>query len=264
MIDTADTTSSRELGDFLRSHRERLRPEDFGLAVGARRRTPGLKREEIAQLAGVSTTWYTWMEQGRDVSMSANALSRLARVMRLHPAERAYLFELAARRDPQAAEGDTDSELPTGMRATVDAIAGPAYVLDRTWNAIAWNAPAEKLFTGWLDGDADRNLLRFVFLDPAARRLIADWPVRAARLAAEFRADLSRNLTAPGPRALIEELRRREGFFADAWEAHAVIEREGGERTFNHPDNGFLRYQQVTFNLAGHAGIKLVILTPAD
>ena len=83
-------------------------------------------------------------------------------------------------------------------------------------------------------------------------------------LAATIDADLSRNLTAPGPRALIEELRRRDGFFADAWEAHAVIEREGGERTFNHPDNGFLRYQQVTFNLAGHAGIKLVILTPAD
>jgi transcriptional regulator with XRE-family HTH domain len=263
MIDSADTTSRRELGEFIRSHRERLRPEDFGLVVGARRRTPGLKREEIAQLAGVSTTWYTWMEQGRDISMSATALSRLARVMRLNPAERAYLFDLAARRDPQATSEDTGSDLPSGVREAVEAIASPAYVLDRAWNAVAWNMPAERLFTGWLDGEADRNLLRFVFLDPAARQLIADWQVRAARLAAEFRADLSRNLAAPEPRALIEDLCRRDAFFAEAWEAHAVIDREGGERTFNHPAEGFLRYQQVTFNLARHAEIKLVILTPA-
>jgi transcriptional regulator with XRE-family HTH domain len=260
MIAKTDTISRGELGDFIRAQREKLRPESFGLAPG-RRRTPGLRREEIAQLAGVSTTWYTWMEQGRDVSMSANALSRLARVMRLNPAERAYLFDLAARRDPQAQGDAGDSELPTDVHAAVAAITSPAYVLDRAWNAVAWNDPAERLFAGWLDGAADRNLLRFVFLDPAARRLIADWPVRAARLAAEFRADLSHNLTAPEPRALIEELRRRDSFFAEAWEAHAVIDREGGERTFNHPLDGFLRFQQVTFVLARHAEIKLVILT---
>lgn len=263
MIETVETTSRRELGDFIRSHREKLQPEEFGLAQGSRRRTPGLRREEIAQLAGVSTTWYTWMEQGRDVSMSATALSRLARVMRFNPAERAYLFDLAARRDPQSTNDDAGSELPAGVRAAVEAIAGPAYVLDRAWNAIAWNEPAEQLFIGWLDGEADRNLLRFVFLDPVARQLIADWQVRAARLAAEFRADLSRSLSAPEPRALIEDLCRRDAFFAEAWEAHAVIDREGGERTFNHPVEGFLCYEQVTFVLARHAEIKLVILTAA-
>jgi transcriptional regulator with XRE-family HTH domain len=263
MIAKAEPTSRGELGDFIRAQREKLRPEAFGLAPG-RRRTPGLRREEIAQLAGVSTTWYTWMEQGRDVSMSANALSRLARVMRLNAAERAYLFDLAARRDPQAPGDAGGSEVSADMRAALAAIASPAYMLDRAWNAVAWNAPAARLFTGWLDGEADRNLLRFVFLDPAARQLIADWPVRAARLAAEFRADLSHNLSAPEPRALIEELRRRDAFFAEAWEAHAVIDREGGERTFNHPVQGFVRYQQVTFVLARHAEIKLVILTPAD
>src|SRR5438309_1856137 len=100
MIDP-NNSRRRELGEFIRAQRSRLQPEMFGMDIGTRRRTPGLRREEMAQLAGVSATWYTWIEQGREISVSPTALSRLAKVMRLSPAERAYLFDLAARRDPQ-------------------------------------------------------------------------------------------------------------------------------------------------------------------
>ena len=251
----------RELGEFIRSHRARLRPEMFGMDIGTRRRTPGLRREEMAQLAGVSATWYTWIEQGRDVSVSPSALTGLARVMRLTAAERAYLFDLAGKRDPQASMAPDLGDLPKGLAAAVEAIATPAYMLDRSWNGLCWNAPAARLFTGWLDGDADRNLMRYIFLSPAAQVLIPEWRSRALRVAAEFRADYSHHLNAPEPRALIEDLSRKSPFFAEAWEAHAVIDRQGGERTFNHPLDGFLRYEQITFALARHPEIKLVMLT---
>jgi transcriptional regulator with XRE-family HTH domain len=260
MLDRPDETRRHELGEFLRSHRERLTPALFGMEAGVRRRTPGLRREEIAQLAGVSATWYTWIEQGRDVSVSPAALARLARVMRLAPAERAYLFDVAGRRDPDAPPEQPLGDLTGGLEAVVATITSPAYVLDRAWNAVAWNASARRLFVGWLDGDNGRNLLEYVFLNPAARALIADWETRALRLAAEFRADYSRHLAAPENRALVENLRARSPFFEHAWQAHAVVEREGGERTFNHPADGFLSYRQTTFLLAPHQDVKLVVL----
>ncbi|MGN4224056.1 helix-turn-helix domain-containing protein, partial [Burkholderia gladioli] len=157
-----DATPARALGDFIRAHRERLTPEALGLPPGPRRRTPGLRREEVAQLCGVSPTWYTWIEQGRQVSASADALARIAVALRLSRAERAYLFELAAQRDPAEPELAT-ADVPDTLVAAVDLVAAPAYVLDRQWNALAWNAPAAALFAGWLDGDHDRNLLRFTF-----------------------------------------------------------------------------------------------------
>jgi transcriptional regulator with XRE-family HTH domain len=269
MIPETDLVRRRELGEFVRAHRERLQPSMFGMEVGARRRTPGLRREELAQLSGVGATWLSWIEQGRDIAVSANALARLARVMRLTPAERAYLFDLGGRRDPQASEAPGADALPAGLAATLQALPTPAYVLDRAWTAIAWNGAAARLFTGWLDGapgeefvSCENNLLRYIFRAPMARRVIQDWETRARRVAAEFRADYSRHLESPEMRALAAELAQASPFFAQAWEAHAVVDREGGLRTFDHPEDGFLRYEQATFVLARHPDIKLVLLTP--
>jgi transcriptional regulator with XRE-family HTH domain len=253
-------TAQRELGTFIRSHRERLTPEMLGLQAGTRRRTPGLRREELAHLAGVSATWYTWIEQGRDVGISAGALMRLARVLRLTTAERAYLFELSGKRDPEA-PSDPTRIVPEELAEIVRAITVPAYALDRTWTAVAWNPAAVRLFTGWLDGP-DVNLLRYVFLNPAARLLIADWPARARRLVAEFRADFGRHLAAPDIQHVVEELEAASPDFVRAWRLHGVLEREGGERAFHHPRDGALRYQQTTLLLARHHDIKLVVLTP--
>src|ERR1700759_4828732 len=142
------TTAALSLSAFLRALRERQSPADFGLAAGGRRRTPGLRREEVAQLCGLSVTWYTWLEQGREISLSPTALARLAAALRLGRAPRDYLFELAGKRDPEDGVVAID-ELPAPIIACVKAIRTPAYVLDRTWTARAWNTGSERLFVGW-------------------------------------------------------------------------------------------------------------------
>lgn len=260
-----DEFHRRELADFLRAQRGRLKPEAFGFTAG-RRRTPGLRREEVAQLCGMSATWYTWIEQGRDVSVSPHTLARLAKVLGLSAAERAYLFGLAGKGDPSGDRHDDSANAPDALAGAINAIALPAYVLDRCWNALAWNARAQRLFVGWLDADTtgDRNLLRYVFLSDAARALIRNWEDRARRLVAEFRADAGRHLNDPPIAALIDDLSARSPVFARLWSEHSVLGREGGERTFEHPLDGFLRYEQITMTLANRPELKFVMLADAE
>jgi transcriptional regulator with XRE-family HTH domain len=259
-----DATPARALGDFIRAHRERLSPMAVGLPPGPRRRTPGLRREEVAQLCGVSPTWYTWIEQGRPVSASADALARIAVALQLSRAERAYLFELAEERDP-AEPDQAATDAPAALIETVQLIQSPAYVLDRQWTALAWNAPAADLFVDWLDDGRgshppDRNLLRFTFTVPSARALIVDWETRARRLAAEFRADSIRHLNDAPTRALIDALSAESDAFARFWASQDVGEREGGEREFEHPRHGRVVYDQITFKPAHREDLKLVVL----
>ena len=215
----------------------------------------------MAQLAGLSVTWYTWLEQGRGMSVSPTALARLAGVLRLGRAERAYLFELAGKRDPDP--GDDPAEaVPPAVLACVEAIAAPAYVLDRAWTAVAWNRAAEHLFVGWLDGTGSRNLLRFIFLDPGARALIADHEERARRVVAEFRAAISTHLSDAAIRGLVETLRRASPDFARLWDERGVLGREGGTRAFNHPTDGVVSYAQISFDVAGRPDLKLTMLVP--
>ena len=255
------TIPALSLSAFLRALRERQSPTDFGLAAGPRRRTPGLRREEVAQLCGLSATWYTWIEQGRDVSVSPSALARLARGLRLSRAERNYLFELAGKRDPDR-PGDRDDP-PEAVLACVDAINGPAYILDRTWNARRWNAKASRLFTGWLDANGERNLLRYIFLRPEARSLIRDWPTRAHRVVAEFRAAVTRYADDTEIRRIVEELSAVSTDFERCWATQGVLAREGGKRTFKHPTMGLMHYQQVSLSLAGWPDYRLTMLLPA-
>jgi transcriptional regulator with XRE-family HTH domain len=269
-----------KLGEFIRLHRERTTPSEVGLPAGGlgpgRRRTPGLRREELAQLCAVSPTWLTWLEQGRPVSASAKVLARLAEVMHLTGAERAYLFRLADKLDP-ALPGDADgggSPSAAQLRAIVDAIASPAYMLNREWNAVAWNEAASQLFTGWLDlprtaalPPQQPNLLSFMFLEPAARKLIADWPERARRLVAEFRADCGKHADQEPFASLIAELVRGSEDFSRLWNAQQVVGRDGGTRRFTPQGPARqdleMSFEQVTFNAASGRGLKLVMLLPA-
>ncbi|WP_454616298.1 helix-turn-helix transcriptional regulator [Bradyrhizobium cenepequi] len=255
------STPALSLSAFLRALRERQSPADFGLAAGPRRRTPGLRREEVAQLCGLSVTWYTWIEQGRDVSVSPSALARLARGLRLSRAERNHLFELAGKRDPDR-PGDSD-EPPEAVLACVDAINGPAYILDRTWNARRWNAKASRLFTGWLDANGERNLLRYIFLRPEARSLIRDWPTRAHRVVAEFRAAVTDFADDPEIRRIVDELSVASSDFERCWATQGVLAREGGKRVFKHPTMGLMHYQQVSLSLAGWPNYRLTMLLSA-
>jgi transcriptional regulator with XRE-family HTH domain len=253
----------RALGDFLRAQRARLSPTGVGLPAGRRRRTPGLRREEVAQQCGMSVTWYTWLEQGRDVSASPQALAALAEALHLTPAERSYLFELAGKRDPTADNSAADGmDVPPALADAVAAVKVPAYLLDHLWNARAWNAAAARLFLGWLDRDDDKNLLRYVFLNPTARKIIPDWNRRARRVLAEFRAESGRHIDDPALVAMVDDIGTRSAFFARCWRDHEVVDRLGGERTFDHPRGRRLAYEQVAFTFASRTDFKLVMLLP--
>jgi transcriptional regulator with XRE-family HTH domain len=251
-----DTHQRQMLGAFIRAHRARLTPA----RPGSRRRTPGLRREELADAAGLGVTWITWLEQGRDVQPSVAALARLADALQLSAAERASLFDLAGKKDPHAGAENVD-DLSPALLALPGLVSAPAYLLDHTWTARAWNGAAAALFVGWLDPDAsDRNLLRYVFLHPAARDLIVDWDTRARRLAAEFRADYHRRPADADMQALVEQLCRDSALFAACWDRQDVLHREGGARRFRHPVDGELRFVQTTLLVALQMEIKLVCL----
>ncbi|QGM98749.1 helix-turn-helix transcriptional regulator [Methylocystis parvus] len=254
-----DTDQRRLLGDFIRGRRERARPE----APGGRRRTPGLRREELAARAGISATWCAWIEQGREVQASPEALGRIARALSLSAAERAYLFELAGRIDPETPSSPIDST-PRSLRAFVGAAEHPAYALDCFWNACCWNDTAADLFAGWLDGEHQRNLLRFVFCDDAARSLIPDWEARALRLLAEFRADYGHMFRDVRVKRFVDALRDESPLFARAWDAQDVLHREGGLRAFDHPVSGRLWFEQHSFTPADAPAYRLVLLVPGD
>lgn len=256
----------KELAAFLQAIRSRSQPADFGFPGGSRRRTEGLRREEMAQLVGISATWYTWIEQGRDVNISADALDRLAGNLRLTRSERAYLFEIADRRDPRSGQSESDDIPPLLIELLAD-VRVPAYLMGRYWDLIAWNAAAAELFTGWLDAprgedEAPPNLLRFVFLEPRTRQFLVDWDPRARRITAEFRADCRNSLEDPALIRLVDELTAASPDFARFWKQHDVLERQGGERRFLHPARGEIRYQQATLRPDEHEHLKFVMLKP--
>jgi hypothetical protein len=198
------------------------------------------------------------------VQASPQALSRLAHALCLSRAERSYLFELAGRHDPEALAPALSPAIPTALVAGVQALTVAAYGLDRFWNACCWNAAAELLFTGWLDTGERPNLLHFIFLNPAARRLIPDWEARALRIVAEFRADYSHALNDPAMNALVGELTAESPLFARGWTRQAVLAREGGTRTFRNADGDIETYTQHTLLPADAADHKMVILIRAD
>jgi transcriptional regulator with XRE-family HTH domain len=246
------------LAAFVRAARERLTPQACGLPTGQRRRAKGLRREEAAALCHISPTWLTWIEQGRTTGVSTATLGALARGLQLSRAERAYLFALAARGDPAPPISASD---PHHIEPLVAAISAPAYILDRHWDAVACNSAARLLFRDWLDGP-ERNQLRYVFLDPGARAFIADWPSRAARLVAEFRADTADSPEDPVRRALVEDLAHLSPDFAAAWASQSVLAREGGARRF-HTADGDRVFTQFTLRPAAFNDLKLIVLTPA-
>lgn len=259
-------TRRQELAEFLQAMRQRGTPEAFGFPSGSRRRTQGLRREEVAQLAGISATWYTWIEQAREVNVSAEALDRLAIALKLSKSERTYLFDMADRRDPQAHQSEVDTA-PETLISMLSQIDIPAYIMGRTWDILAWNQAAQRLFVGLLDiawPEPQRpNLMRFVFGNPAAKQFVVNWDMRARRLVAEFRADCRSRLEEQEVQQLIQEL-SAHAEFAQFWKQHDVLERHGGQREFQHPAQGLIHFMQVTLRPVEQEQLKLVLLQPSQ
>lgn len=258
-METTPLSGPKALGAFLRTQRENTPPALLGMPVTARRRTRGLRREEVAQLSGISTTWYTWIEQGRDITVSAQTLSNIATALKMKPAERHYLFRLALQNDP------LDEPVPLveeAVLAAVNQVSGPCYLLDLTWNMLAWNPQAQALFSGWLDKDAQPNMMRFMFLHPLAQQLVLDWETRASRIVAELRADAMHYPHDEALNLFVEQMTQESAPFRGFWQRQQVIAREGGERLFHHKQQGRVAYRQVSWQLASNRTLKMIMLLP--
>ncbi len=249
----------KALGQFLRTRRENTLPETLGLPATPRRRTRGLRREELAQLSGISTTWYTWIEQGRDVAVSARTLSSIANALRMDATERGYLFRLAQLTDSRDEQA---SGVNSSVLACVHQVSTPCYVLDLTWDLLAWNHAAETLFSGWLDSDNAPNMMKFMFMHPLAKSLVPDWDTRCGRIVAELRAEGIHYMQEPRLQAFIHEMSTTSDAFRTQWARQQVVERRGGERHFHHIVSGELRYTQVSWHLSGNRAVKMVMLLP--
>lgn len=249
-------------GAFLRSRREKLTPKAIGLPSGPRRRAVGLRREEVAELAGIGIDWYIRLEQGRTVNPSAATIEALARALRLSRAERAHLAGLARHGDRKPFVRET---IPQHLRRMVDALNQPAYITGRRWDVLAWNDAADEIFGFGHLADEDRNTLRLAFLNPAGRALFgAGWSEEAKRMMAQFRATYDLWAGDPAFEALLEQLRRGSRDFATWWKAHDVRGGSAGHKSLQHPRKGRLELRYASFQAIDDPALKLTIYMSAS
>jgi transcriptional regulator with XRE-family HTH domain len=252
-----------ELAHFLRSRRAAIKPQDVGLPNGGRRRTPGLRREEVAQLAGVGATWYTWLEQGRDVRASLDVLEAVARALRLTQAERTHLVLLGRGEEPPPCKTPAERASPTLRRLIENLGANPAYVLGRRWDYLAWNAAATALLGDFAGVPrAQRNHAWLTFADPARRELFTDWERSSRLLVAKFRADSARHLGDPEFDSLISALLAVSPEFARSWERHEVSQSGEGRKELRHPVAGTMVFSHAVFHPSEAPEQRLVLYTP--
>ncbi|WP_158816565.1 helix-turn-helix transcriptional regulator [Methylocapsa sp. S129] len=259
----SDDIRQRELGAFLRSRRERLDPADVGLTSGPRRRTPGLRREEVAMVAGVGTTWYTWLEQGRDVRPSNEVLAALGDALKLNAAEKRHLFILAGRQAPNP-RPQTPEQVDAPLRHTLASLATqPAYVMGRRWDVLAWNPAAQAIFGdyGLLEGDR-RNSMHLIFTDGAHRDLLVDWEELARAALGLFRADSAKYIGDPDFERLIALLTAASPEFRAWWPQRDVLRRLSGIKKIRHPIAGAMAFEHMSFSIDDGSDMRLIVYTP--
>ena len=253
-----------ELGGFLRTRRERITPEQVGLPAGGRRRTPGLRREEVAQLAGVGVTWYTWLEQGRDIQASAQVLEAIARTLRMDLHERSHLFTLAGVAI-QATKADC-GVVSAGIRLMLDQLAPyPAVVTNSRFDVLAYNATYGHLIAdlSTIPSD-DRNTLWLAFTDPRWRAGLPDWEDGTARIVAQFRSAMAAHVGEADWRNLVNRLLAASPEFRALWERHDVQGVENQTKRFLNPQVGLLRMEYHHLWFGPRQSARLTTYTPVD
>jgi transcriptional regulator with XRE-family HTH domain len=260
----ADEIRRTELAAFLRSRRERIAPEQVGMAPIGRRRTPGLRREEVAQLAGVGVTWYTWLEQGRDIKVSDQVLEAIARTLMLDRDEHAHLFNLAGSTDQQVVA--ECAAVPTQLRKMLTQLEPfPASVVNAKYDLLAYNRTYGRAID---DLDAlcqqDRNCMWLCFTDPAWRKALLDWEVSAKRMAANFRWLMADHVAEPSWKSLVRRLIAASPEFAELWERHEVASIENKTKRLRNPLVGELHFEVMNTWLSPRPGTRLHVYSPAD
>ncbi|MFJ6718683.1 helix-turn-helix transcriptional regulator [Streptomyces sp. NPDC091259] len=248
-----------QLSAFLRSRRERLTPDEVGLPRTGRRRTPGLRREELALLAGISATWYTYLEQGREIRASEQVLNAIAAVLRLDGHERAHLLRLAGH--ASAAEVEGREPLTTEAVAVPLLLQPhPAYIIGGNYDVLGYNQAADELFPKLItEADRSGNLARWVFLEPVAREVVLDWEPEARGLLARLRTLAARHCDDPRYTRLIEELHEGSPQVRDWWPRYEVQARHSGRKRLRHPHHGATDYAYTAFHLAEQPEQTLVV-----
>ncbi len=259
---TATEERRHELSDFLRTRRAKIAPSDVGLPDGPRRRTPGLRREEVALLSNIGTTWYTRLEQGLPINVSADVLAAISRALRLTSDERRHLYILAGLPltvAPQDAEHV--SELVLRVLAALDP--SPAYIRGRRWDVLAWNRAADAVNDFSLARGAARNLVWRLFCDTTLQCRLGDPGCTRRRCVAQFRAVAAKYPSDPGFIELIDDLKARSPEFRQLWAEHDVLGSTEGLKHFIHPEVGELILDHTTLELPGDGDIRMVVLTAA-
>ena len=252
------------LGAYLKDRRTRLDPAAFGFP-GERRRTPGLRREEVAQRANISPTWYTWLEQGRGGGPSADVLDRIARALMLTDVEREHLFLLGLGRPPDVRYRRNEGVTPR-LQRVLDALdPTPALIRTATWDVVAWNRGASALLVDYSALPPEqRNMLRFLFLDPRARAAHDHWDSVARFILSAFRMDAARAGAAADVEPLVEELSRLSPEFRAMWrEAEVPVAHGEAVKHIRHPVLGPLAFEYSTFAVDGRTDLSLLVYNPA-
>src|ERR1700739_2841069 len=245
MINRMDQRVTHEnlLGTYLRDRRAKLDPASLGFPAG-RRRTPGLRREEVAQRANISPTWYTWLEQGRGGAPSADVLDRIARALMLTDLEREHLFLLGLGRPPEVRYRKNEGVTPR-LQRVLDALdPSPALIRTAIWDVVAWNRAATVMLTDYGSlPPKERNVLRFIFLDPRVRAAQYDWEGVARFVVGAFRVDAARAGAAAEVEPLVDELSRLSPEFRSMWRDNDVLTHGEGDKHIRHPVLGRLTFE---------------------
>jgi len=260
----ANTATTNKLGNFLRDRRKRLDPAAFGFATG-RRRTQGLRREEVAQRANISPTWYTWLEQGRGGAPSADVLNRIATGLMLTEPEREHLFMLGLGRPPEVRYKGVDSVTPR-LQRVLDALdPSPAIIKTATWDVVAWNRAAAAMLTDYSKLPREqRNILRLMFGNPGVRDKQDDWQSVARFVVGSFRVDATRAGAGAEITQLVEELCQISPDFAALWRDNDVVLPQGeGVKRLRHPEIGLIELEFSVFAVDGRPELGMIVYNPA-
>jgi transcriptional regulator with XRE-family HTH domain len=262
VLDTAEERR-RELAAFLRSRRERISPEQVGLTTSGRRRTPGLRREEVAQLAGVGVTWYTWLEQARDINVSEQVLQAIAGTLRLDPHERAHLFTLAG-----APEPPKDKEcraIPPGVHAMLEKLDPfPALVANARFDILAYNRPYDELMGVSALPAHEQNAVLQAFTNPEWQRRMPDLADRWPQMVGQLRAAMAGHVAEPAWRSLVKRLRNESAEFEALWVRHDVQPMRNLTKRFRHDELGVLTFDYTYVWLGQRTELRMTTYTPAD
>ena len=251
------------LGTYLKDRRAKLDPAAFGFAP-RRRRTPGLRREEVAQRANISPTWYTWLEQGRGGAPSADVLDRIAQALMLTDVEREHLFLLGLGRPPEVRYRKDEGVTPR-LQRVLDALEpSPALIRTATWDVVAWNRAATVMLTDYGSLPPEqRNILRFIFLDPRVRAAQYDWESVARFVVGAFRVDAARAGAAAEVEPLVDELCRLSPEFKALWRDNDVRSHGEGVKHIRHPLLGPIAFEYSAFAVDGRPDLNMVVYNPA-